>query len=148
MARLLERAGKFARGSITGFYTVLMEGDDQQDPIVDGARALLDGHILLDRKLAAQGHYPPISVIDSISRLMPSVCRRDHLGKAAELRRFLAAYSASQDLVGIGAYQKGNDPILDRALELLPALQAFLQQKPDEIVSFDETISRLAQLGA
>ena len=147
MARLLERAGKFGTGSITGFYTVLMEGDDQQDPIVDGARALLDGHILLDRKLAGAGHYPPISILDSISRLMPSVCAREHLEKAAELRRLLAAYSASEDLVRIGAYQKGHDAVLDRALELLPSLRAFLQQKPEETVSFDQTLAQLVQLG-
>jgi flagellum-specific ATP synthase len=148
MARLIERAGKFGNGSITGFYTVLMEGDDQQDPIVDGARALLDGHIVLDRKLAAQNHYPPISILDSISRLMPAVCSREHLDKAAELRRLLASYYASEDLVRIGAYQKGNDPVLDQALELLPQLRSFLQQKPDEGVSFNETQSQLLKLWA
>src|SRR5579862_10054846 len=78
MARLIERAGNFSAGSISAFYTVLMEGDDEQDPIVDGARSLLDGHIMLDRQLAAQGHYPPIAILDSVSRLMPSVCSTDH----------------------------------------------------------------------
>ena len=83
LAQLLERAGHFGHGSITGFYTVLMEGDDQQDPLVDAARSLLDGHIVLDRKLAARGHYPPISMLDSLSRLMPAVCSAEHLQKAA-----------------------------------------------------------------
>src|SRR5690242_19900585 len=97
MARLIERAGKFNGGSITAFYTVLMEGDDEQDPLVDGARALLDGHIMLDRKLSVRSHYPPISILESVSRLMPAVCSGPHLQKAHELRRLLAAYTASED---------------------------------------------------
>ena len=148
MARLIERAGMFATGSITGFYTVLMEGDDQQDPIVDGARALLDGHIVLDRKLAAQNHYPPIAILDSVSRLMPAVCSRAHLEKAAELRRLLAAYQASEDLVRIGAYQKGNDPVLDTALALLPELRVFLRQAPGEPAPWEEARAQLLKLGA
>jgi len=148
MARLIERAGRFKTGSITGFYTVLMEGDDQQDPIVDGARALLDGHIMLDRKLAAQNHYPPISILDSVSRLMPAVCSREHMEKASQLRELLAAYRASEDLVRIGAYQKGNDPLLDRALSVLPGLRAFLAQLPGESAPPDEMRSHLQQLGA
>lgn len=147
MARLVERAGNFARGSVSGFYTVLMEGDDQQDPIVDGARALLDGHIMLDRKLASQNHYPPIAVLDSISRLMPAVCAREHLQKAAELRRLLAAYKASEDLVRIGAYQKGADATLDGALAALPEIRAFLQQRPNENANFAQTLSQLMKLG-
>ncbi|HTS08433.1 MAG TPA: FliI/YscN family ATPase, partial [Candidatus Eisenbacteria bacterium] len=99
LARLIERAGKFTSGSITGFYTVLMEGDDEQDPLVDGARALLDGHVMLDRSLAVRSHYPPISVLDSVSRLMPAVCSPPHLQKAHELRRLLAAYAASEELI-------------------------------------------------
>src|SRR5260370_35303536 len=107
LAGLIERAGRFGAGSITAFYTVLMEGDDEQDPLVDGARALLDGHIMLDRRLAARGHYPPIAVLDSISRLMPSVCSALHLEKAHALRRLLAAYTASQDLIRLRAYPEG-----------------------------------------
>lgn len=147
MARLIERAGKFRNGSITGFYTVLMEGDDQQDPIVDAARALLDGHVMLDRKLATQNHYPAIAILDSISRLMPAVCSREHLEKAAALRKSLASYRASEDLVRIGAYQSGNDADLDVALKTLPALNAFLQQGADEYSSLDETRSQLIALG-
>ena len=125
LARLIERAGKFSRGSITAFYTVLMESDDQQDPLVDGTRALLDGHIMLDRRLAARNHYPPIAILDSVSRLMPMVCSPEHLAKANALRRLLAAYSASEDLIRIGAYQKGNDPLLDQAMAIIPELNRF-----------------------
>jgi flagellum-specific ATP synthase len=146
LARLIERAGRFGAGSITAFYTVLMEGDDEQDPLVDGARALLDGHIMLDRKLAVRSHYPPIAVLDSVSRLMPSVCTAPHLQKANELRHLLAAYTASEDLIRIGAYQKGSDPTLDKALALIPELYRFLMQKPSEAITFDDSVSRLLGL--
>lgn len=139
LARLIERAGNFGRGSITAFYTVLMEGDDQQDPLVDAVRALLDGHVMLDRKLHAQGHYPPISVLDSLSRLMPAVCSPEHLEKARRVRQLLAAYSTSEDLIRVGAYQKGADPLLDRAIAALPGIAAFLQQKKTETAPFAET---------
>jgi flagellum-specific ATP synthase len=146
LARLIERAGKFRNGSITAFYTVLMEGDDQQDPLVDGARALLDGHVMLDRRLAARNHYPPIAVLDSVSRLMPHVCSRDHLEKANTLRRLLASYAASEDLIRIGAYQKGNDPELDRAVAVRPELERFLEQKPGEAADLESAIARLLAL--
>src|SRR5579863_8969614 len=146
LARLIERAGKFSGGSITAFYTVLMEGDDQQDPLVDGARALLDGHIMLDRRLAAQNHYPPIAILDSVSRLMPMVCSREHMEKAQTLRRLLAAYTASEDLIRIGAYQKGSDPVLDKALATLPELKRFLQQGSGEAVTLNDNINRLLAL--
>jgi len=146
LARLIERAGRFGTGSITAFYTVLMEGDDEQDPLVDGARALLDGHIMLDRKLAVRSHYPPISVLDSVSRLMPAVSSAPHLQKAHELRRLLAAYTASEDLIRIGAYQKGSDPTLDKALALIPELHRFLMQKPAESAPMSDSISRLLAL--
>ncbi len=138
LASLVERAGRFKTGSITAFYTVLMEGDDQQDPVVDTVRSLLDGHIILDRKLALSGHYPPISVLDSLSRLMPSITKPAHIEKASALRELLSAYSRSEDLVRIGAYQRGGDPLLDRAIEHLPALQGFLRQGTDELSSFED----------
>ncbi len=143
LARLIERAGKFNTGSITAFYTVLMEGDDQQDPLVDGARALLDGHIMLDRRLAARNQYPPIAVLDSISRLMPHVCAPEHLKKAQSLRRLLAAYVASEDLIRIGAYQKGTDSQLDHALAIMPELGRFLNQAPNEPASLEACITGL-----
>jgi flagellum-specific ATP synthase len=113
---------------------------------VDGARALLDGHIMLDRRLAARGHYPPIAVLDSVSRLMPSVCPGLHLEKAHALRRLLAAYTASEDLIRIGAYQKGSDPTLDKALTLIPELHRFLMQKSGEAAPLGETTARLLAL--
>jgi flagellum-specific ATP synthase len=146
LARLIERAGRFAEGSITAFYTVLMEGDDEQDPLVDGTRALLDGHIMLERRLAVRSHYPPIAVLDSVSRLMPAVSSAPHLEKAHELRRLLATYTASEDLIRIGAYQKGSDATLDKALSLMPELQRFLMQKPDEAAPLSETIGKLMAL--
>jgi flagellum-specific ATP synthase len=146
LAQLVERAGRFGSGSITAFYSLLMEGDDQQDPLVDAVRALLDGHIVLDRKLAAQNHYPPISILDSLSRLLTAVCGPEHLNKIQRLRQLMAAYAASEDLVRVGAYQKGTDQALDRALEVLPALNAFLQQKKSERCSLEETRARLLAL--
>jgi flagellum-specific ATP synthase len=146
LARLIERAGRVGRGSITAFYTVLMEGDDEQDPLVDGARALLDGHVMLDRRLAVRSHYPPISVLDSVSRLMPAVCSPQHLQKAQALRRLLAAYTASEDLIRIGAYQKGSDSTLDKALTLIPELHHFLMQKPNDAAPLAETVTRLLAL--
>lgn len=148
MARLIERAGKFNRGSITAFYTVLMEGDDQQDPLVDAARALLDGHIVLDRKLAARNHYPPIAILDSISRLMPMVCSSEHLEKAQALRRLLAAYAAAEDLIRIGAYQPGSDATLDQAISLLPHINRFLEQSPSETATIADTVEQLLAVRA
>jgi flagellum-specific ATP synthase len=146
LARLIERAGRFGMGSITAFYTVLMEGDDEQDPLVDGARALLDGHVMLDRRLAVRGHYPPIAVLNSVSRLMSSVSTPAHQQKAQTLRRLLAAYSASEDLVRIGAYQKGSDSTLDKALTLIPELDQFLMQKPGDAAPLADTVTRLLAL--
>jgi flagellum-specific ATP synthase len=146
LARLIERAGRFASGSITAFYTVLMEGDDEQDPLVDGARALLDGHMMLDRKLSVRSHFPPIAVLNSVSRLMPSVTSPPHLQKVQSLRRLLAAYAASEELVRIGAYQKGSDSTLDKALNLIPELDQFLMQKPGEAAPLEDTIQRLLAL--
>lgn len=143
LARLVERAGNFKRGSITAYYTVLMEGDDQQDPVADTVRSLLDGHIILDRSLALRNHYPPISVLDSLSRLMPSITDKEHVAKARAVRLLLAAYARSEDLIRIGAYQKGADPVLDRAVEGLPAIQNFLHQGASEIEPYPTTIARL-----
>jgi flagellum-specific ATP synthase len=146
LARLVERAGNFKGGSISAFYTVLMEGDDQQDPVADTVRSLLDGHIVLDRALALRNHYPPISVLDSLSRLMPAIASPAHLDKARALRQLLASYTRSEDLLRIGAYQKGSDALLDRAVEVLPALHAFLQQRAGEVCPQRETVQRLLAL--
>jgi flagellum-specific ATP synthase len=146
LARLVERAGNFSQGSITAFYTVLMEGDDQQDPVVDAVRSLLDGHVVLDRNLAMRSHYPPISILDSLSRLMPSVVSEQHLSKAKALRMLLASYARSEDLIRIGAYQKGSDPALDNAIQVLPALNEYLQQTPSVLCSFADASERLMKI--
>jgi len=146
LARLVERAGEFKTGSITAFYTVLMEGDDQQDPLVDAVRSLLDGHIVLSRALAAEGWYPPIEILDSISRLMPVVTVPAHREQAALLRKLMAVYARSEDLVRIGAYKPGADPDLDRALRARPALRAFLTQDASDRVAFADCLARLAAL--
>jgi flagellum-specific ATP synthase len=146
LARLVERVGRFSQGSITAFYTVLMEGDDQQDPIVDTVRSLLDGHIVLDRRLALRNHYPPISILDSLSRLMPNVCSKEHMQKAGALRMLLAAYARAEDLVRIGAYQRGTDATLDKALVALPQIDKFLQQRPDEPAPLASNLQQLFAL--
>jgi flagellum-specific ATP synthase len=148
LARLVERAGRFSQGSITAFYTVLMEGDDEQDPLVDAVRSLLDGHVLLDRELAARGHYPPISILNSLSRLMPAICSEEHRKKAADLRLLLALYARSEDLVRIGAYQKGSDAELDKAIAMLPGVEDYLQQDASKMVQLSDNIQQLLALGS
>ncbi|GGH14806.1 FliI/YscN family ATPase [Silvibacterium dinghuense] len=146
LARLIERAGQFERGSITGFYTVLMEGDDQQDPLVDAVRSLLDGHVVLSRGLASEGWYPPIEVLDSISRLMPAVTTPAHREAAAAVRRLLAVYARSEDLIRIGAYRAGSDPALDAAVRSRAQIRAYLMQASGERVSRDEAVAALTAL--
>jgi flagellum-specific ATP synthase len=148
LARLVERAGSFRTGSITAFYSVLMEGDDQQDPLVDAVRSLLDGHVVLSRALAAEGWYPPIAILDSISRLMPAVAGEEHRQQAALVRKLMAVYARSEDLVRIGAYKPGADADLDRALRARDALRAFLTQTAREQCSLPAALSRLATLAA
>lgn len=148
LARLVERSGQFRTGSITAFYTVLMEGDDQQDPLVDAVRSLLDGHVVLSRALAAEGWYPPVEVLDSISRLMPAVIEPEHRDQAALLRRLMAVYARSEDLVRIGAYKPGADADLDRALRAREPMRAFMTQETHERVRFAESVRRLAELAS
>jgi flagellum-specific ATP synthase len=125
-----------------------MEGDDQQDPLVDAVRSLLDGHVVLSRTLAAEGWYPPIELLDSISRLMPVVTQPAHREHAALMRKMLAVYARSEDLVRIGAYKPGSDPDLDRALHARSALRAFMTQESHEQIHFADCVRRLAQLAA
>lgn len=143
LARLVERAGNFQNGSITAFYTVLMEGDDQQDPVVDAVRSLLDGHVVLSRSMAAGGWYPPVDVLDSLSRLMPAVSEPEHRKQAAMARRLLAAHARSDDLIRIGAYKPGTDEELDRAIRAMPVLRKFLEQGSYERVTMQESVARL-----
>ena len=143
LAKLVERAGNFRNGSITAFYTVLMEGDDQQDPVVDAVRSLLDGHVVLSRSMAAGGWYPPVDVLDSLSRLMPAVTTPEHRAQASTARRLLAAHARSEDLIRIGAYKAGTDDDLDRAMRAMPMLREFLEQGSRERVSMEDTVARL-----
>jgi flagellum-specific ATP synthase len=132
MPRLLERAGTSPTGSITGLYTVLVEGDDLQDPIGDTARSILDGHVVLSRSLATSGHFPAIDVLESISRLTGAVTTEDQRRDATRLRRLMAAHRSVKELVEIGAYAAGSDADADAALALLPRIEAFLRQRMDE----------------
>jgi flagellum-specific ATP synthase len=148
LARLIERAGQFQLGSITAFYTVLMEGDDQQDPLIDAVRSLLDGHIVLSRALAAEGWYPPIEMLDSISRLMPAVVSGEHRRAAAAVRKMLAAYARSEDLIRIGAYKPGSDPLLDAAMASRMLVRGYLEQTPAERVGFSISADSLITLAS
>jgi flagellum-specific ATP synthase len=146
LAKLVERAGQFRVGSITAFYTVLMEGDDQQDPLVDSVRSLLDGHLVLSRSLASEGWYPPIDLLDSISRLMPAVTQENHRANASLFRTLMATYARSEDLIRIGAYKPGTDRELDRALNSRQAMKAFMMQNSSERVSLSASVHALADL--
>ena len=145
---LVERAGNGPEGggSITAFYTVLAEGDDQQDPIADSARAILDGHFVLSRNLADQGHYPAIDIEQSISRAMHSLVGDDHFGVVRQFKQFFSRYQRSRDLIAVGAYQPGGDPLLDMAVKLYPRLEAFLQQGISEHETYDGALQKLAQV--
>jgi flagellum-specific ATP synthase len=146
LPRLLERAGPGAVGSITGLYTVLVEGDDMQDPIGDTARSILDGHIVLSRRLATSGHYPSIDVLESISRVASTVSTPEQRADAITLRRLLAAHRDVRELVEIGAYVSGADADADRALALMPQINAFLRQDIDDPTVADQTWAQLHEL--
>lgn len=148
MPRLLERAGTSPQGSITGLYTVLVEGDDLQDPVGDTARSILDGHIVLSRALATSGHYPAIDVLESISRLQNAVTTPDQQRAASRLRRLLAAHRSVKELVEIGAYVAGADRDADDALARLPRIEAFLRQSMDQPAATADTWARLEELVA
>jgi len=149
---LVERAGNGAMtrngqaGSITAFYTVLTEGDDQQDPIADSARAILDGHVVLSRRLAESGHYPAVDIEASISRVMHAVVSESHFALVHQFKHTLSTYQRNHDLLAVGAYSPGNDPQIDAAIHKYPGLEAYLQQGMNERVDFDTAASSLAQL--
>ena len=147
LPKLLERAGTTDhRGSITGLYTVLVEADDMNEPVGDTVRAILDGHVVLSRDLAAQNHYPPVDVLDSVSRLMPELAGAEHRAAAARVRDVLAAYRGARDLINIGAYVKGSDRRIDRALEHIDAVNAFLKQDLSERDTLAGAVERLLTL--
>lgn len=148
LQKIMERAGNTTKGSITALYTVLMEGDDINDPIVDTVRGITDGHIFLSRKVAEMNHYPAIDVLGSISRLMSAVATREHKDAAGKMRRAMALYRENKDLIDVGMYVAGTNPRLDTVIELMPTINAFLQQRSEDPVSMETTISTLIEMMA
>jgi flagellum-specific ATP synthase len=146
--RLMERAGTSEKGSITGIYTVLVEGSDMDEPIADTSRSILDGHIVLTRELAAKNHYPCIDISHSVSRLMSEVATPEHKAAAGKLREVMARYSEAEDLINIGAYVKGSNPKIDDAIEKIDAVNEILKQTTDEKIDFDEVVARLENIFA
>lgn len=146
LQKVLERAGNSPKGSITALYTVLMEGDDISDPIVDIVRGIVDGHIFLSRKVAESNHYPAIDVLGSISRLMSAIATPEHKAAAAKMRKILSMYRENKDLIDVGMYQPGSNPKLDIAIQMIPQVNAFLQQRTSDIVSMDTTVSTLIDM--
>lgn len=146
LQKVLERAGNSEKGSITALYTVLMEGDDINDPIVDIVRGIVDGHIFLSRKVAESNHYPAIDVLGSISRLMSAIASPEHKQAAAKLRTLMSLYRENKDLIDVGMYQPGSNPRLDTAIEMMPKINAFLQQRTDDSVTMEGTINQLVEM--
>lgn len=143
LPRLVERAGRTRTGSITAFYSVLVEGDDPDDPVADTLRGLLDGHVWLDRKLAARGHYPSIDITQSVSRLAPQITEKPQQQSAQLVRRLLAALAENEDLISIGAYRRGANPEVDAAIEMRTEIEALLRQPVDEAPPFDQAVEQL-----
>ena len=148
LPRLVERAGRARKGSITAFYTVLVEGDDPNEPIADAVRGLLDGHIWLSRDLAAKGHYPAVDILGSLSRLMPNITQREQQDAAFTVRDLLSAYRDHEDLISIGAYRRGSNPRVDTAIELQDALRAYLRQRVDEPSTVEQAADGLVKVHA
>jgi flagellum-specific ATP synthase len=148
LPRLLERSGTSAAGSITGLYTVLVEGDDMTEPVADAVRSILDGHIVLSRKMAHQNHYPAIDVLESVSRLMIDVVPEEQSRAAGAVKEILATYREAEDLINIGAYVKGSNPKIDLAIEKIGAINSFLRQGLNEASGYEVTVERLAGLAA
>jgi FliI/YscN family ATPase len=147
LPRLVERAGNFiSRGSITGFYTVLVEGDDMNDPVADAVRSLLDGHVVLSRELAWRNHYPCIDVLASVSRLMPDLVPASLMERAGKIRELISTYQKAEDMINIGAYVKGSNPKIDLALKKIDVINAFLRQRYDERVSAEDAMSGVTQI--
>jgi flagellum-specific ATP synthase len=148
MPKLLERAGNSDKGSITGLYTVLVDGDDFNEPITDTARGILDGHIVLSRKLAQQNHYPAIDVLASISRVMSAVADKEHKRIAGQFKNVMATYADAEDLINIGAYKAGSNKNIDFAISKIESVNEFLCQATDEKYSFDEILEQLQAIFA
>ena len=145
MPKLLERAGNFPEGSITGIYTVLVEGDDTNEPIADTVRGIIDGHIILSRKIAAQNRYPAIDILESVSRLMSEIATTEHKDAAGQLRNLLSLYTSNYDLISIGAYKHGTNPALDEAIRKIDKIYGFLMQSVNESFTLEQTIQLLIE---
>ena len=146
LPKLMERAGMSDKGSITALYTVLVEGDDMTEPVADETRSILDGHIILSRKLAAANHYPAIDVLASASRVMDNIVDKEHIAAAGRVRELMAKYEEIELLVRVGEYKQGADPIADEALRRIESIRSFLKQGTDELSPFDTSIQQLYQL--
>ena len=147
MPKLMERAGTNEFGTITGLYTVLVEGDDFNEPISDTSRSILDGHIVLSRALAHKNHYPAVDVLESLSRVMGDVTTKEHRDAAGVLRNLLAVHAKNEDLINIGAYVHGSDPACDKAIALMPQINEFLIQSTKDKIDYEETVNQLIELG-
>jgi flagellum-specific ATP synthase len=146
LPKLLERMGNFPQGTITGIYTILVEADDMNDPVADTVRAILDGHIVLSRKLAVANQYPAIDILNSLSRLMRSISNKEHITQAGRLRDILQTYTDAEDLINLGAYVPGSNPKIDEAISLIEPVRHFLMQKINESFSFEETENLLKKI--
>jgi flagellum-specific ATP synthase len=146
LPQVLERSGAGAQGAITALYTVLVDGDDMNEPIADAVRGILDGHVVLSRTLAAQNHYPAVDVLSSVSRVMPMITDEGHRARAGALRQTLAIYKEAEDLINVGAYQPGSNPAIDEARALIEPVRAFLRQGTHEAAPLEETLHRLGEL--
>ncbi len=146
LPKLLERSGNFEHGSITGIYTVLVEGDDTNEPIADTVRGIIDGHIVLSRKIAAKNHYPAIDILGSVSRLMNEIASREQKDAANEIRNLMSLHQENEDLISIGAYKRGTNPRLDRALDHMPRINGFLTQKVEESFAFSDTVEMMKKV--
>ncbi|MBP5159604.1 MAG: flagellum-specific ATP synthase FliI, partial [Lachnospiraceae bacterium] len=146
MPKLLERAGRGETGSITGLYTVLVDGDDFNEPITDTARGILDGHIVLSRRLGQKGHYPAIDILQSISRVMSAIVSDEQKKLAGKLKMVLATYDDAEDLINIGAYKQGSNQNIDYAISRIDAVNAYLRQETDEKFTYEETLSALSAI--
>ncbi len=146
LPKIFERAGRFKRGSITGFFTVLVEGDDFNEPICDAVRSILDGHIILSRQLGAEGHYPAIDVLQSVSRLASRLAAPEHKAAALKLREAMATYQRAEDLINLGAYVSGSNPKLDAAIRSRPQVLDFLKQDSAVNAKFEDTIAKMREV--
>jgi flagellum-specific ATP synthase len=146
LQKVLERSGCTEKGSITALYTVLKDGDDDNDPIVDTVRGIIDGHIFLSRKVAGRNHFPAIDILGSVSRLFTEICDKEHMQAASKMRDLMATYQDARDLIDVGAYERGSNPKIDLAIEMMPEINTFLKQSVKDLVSMDSTIEQLKDM--